>query len=41
MVLIAPSGTYRRKETKRLLVLAGEPRGGEHQGTCEHEELAS
>src|SRR5918995_6050839 len=31
-------GYVSQEELKRLPLLAGEPRGGEHQGTCEHEE---
>jgi hypothetical protein len=31
-------GYVSQEELKRLPVLAGEPRGGEHQGTCEDEE---
>src|SRR6266511_3991850 len=31
-------GHVSQEELKRSPVLAGEPRGGEHQGTCEHQE---
>ena len=31
-------GYVSQEELKRLPGLAGEPRGGEHQGTCKHEE---